>query len=710
MEHRDKSYVWLLIVLVGLLLTVQSAVAQDVPTFRIGVLDSENGHISNGARLAVREINAAGGIRGADGTMFNLELVIEPSNQGLNLETAVQNLQPSGIVAVLGPETSDEALNGAVTIESLGLPVLTPATDDTIIATDASGLLFRSRAQEAVMGQALADYLIEEFDLTAIATVQLDVTSTASVVDFTTSATTLGVTPEPAITLTSPEDLTGIITDLVEANPAVIATFGPPDLAATLYSSLRSQEWTGVFAYNQAFDPIFHASVPFAELSGIIAVGTWSFNAPDPMSARFLDDFVRTYGELPGEVEAASYDSVKLIADALSQPGDLRENLANAPETAGLQGVLNADELAEGELSNNAVIVRLGELGAPEVLAHYQGSERLPVTVVPLVTVTPAPPTAAPEEVVLTVTQPFQNVFAGPGENYGILGQLTQNETATVVGADINYTWVVINFRGQQGWVLASQVNIAGDLRSVPVVATPPLAITATPSPVPSVDLIIVSASITPNPIVPNQNFTVNVTVGNIGNAPAGAFAVAGTFPPANVYLTGQVPGLGAGQSAAVALSGIMNGTGTYTASLQIDANNQVQESTAGEQNNTYNISYTLDIGILNQGTATLNLGDTLDLEGNAVQGDVNWNSDGGTLGLKAIFGSRLGLLGTVDPNTVNYQMINPGAMNRDSITRGELNPGTVVGIITADGHRGWMQVSAVSDTQIGLVYRVYNG
>ena len=106
------------------------------------------------------------------------------------------------------------------------------------------------------------------------------------------------------------------------------------------------------------------------------------------------------------------------------------------------------------------------------------------------------------------------------------------------------------------------------------------------------------------------------------------------------------MPGLGAGQSTTLTLSGILNGTGTYTASLQIDANNQVNEGPVGEQNNLYNINYTLDIGVLNQGTATLNLGDTLDLEGNAVQGDVNWNNDGGTLGLKAIFGAHLGLLG----------------------------------------------------------------
>jgi hypothetical protein len=113
---------------------------------------------------------------------------------------------------------------------------------------------------------------------------------------------------------------------------------------------------------------------------------------------------------------------------------------------------------------------------------------------------------------------------------------------------------------------------------------------------------------------------------------------------------------------------------------------------------------------VLNSGSATLNLGDTLDLEGNLAQGDVNWNNDGGTLGLKAIFGARLGVMGNGDFNAVTYDSINPGITTRDNIPRSEMSVGTLIGIVTADGHRGVMQVTAVTDTQLGLNYRVYNG
>jgi len=714
-----------------MLLALQGVSAQNQPVFNIGVLDNERGSISNGARLAVQEIDAAGGVKGADGTMFQLALVIEPSNSGSTLEQAVQDLKTANVEAVLGPETTDEVVNGMAVLQSLGVPVITPATGDTLLTTDTSGLIFRSRAADALQGQALASYLISDYKLSPVATVQLDVASTASVVGFTTAASTLGVTPQPALILHDASEVSSSVTQLINADPAVVVAFGSPESAAALYNGLRTGAWKGLFAYNGAFDPAFRQTVPFDQLNGIVAVTTWPFTADDLASTTFLNSYIHAYGELPDAITAASYDSVKLIASALGQAGNLRDNLANAPEIPGVQGVLKAKDISANELSNNVAIVRLGELGAPLVLARYQGNQRLPSvgivtpvataaatlipTLVPTLIPTLIPPTATLQGVTITIKQPMQNVRTGPGNQYDILGQMQQGEQAAVTGASLDYTWVVINFRGTQGWLAGYLATVTGDLRSVPVIPAPPTPVpqfTATPSVAPTTDLIIVSASMSPNPVLPNQTFTVTITVGNIGNVAAGPFVVAGTFPPNNLYLVNSLPGLAAGQSATIQLSGVLSGSGTYTVGLLMDANNQVNEGTVGEQNNLYNLTYTLgtaSVAVLNQGSGTLNLGDTLDLEGNRAQGDVNWNSDGGTTGLKGIFGAKLAIL-SLDYNSATYDQINSSSITRDSIARSELSNGTVIGIITADGHHGIMQVTNVSDTQIALNYRVYNG
>src|SRR5664279_3325031 len=105
MQRKDGSKLWLFFGVIGLLLlALQGVSAQTQPVFHIGVLDDPRGAISDGARLAVNEINAAGGVRGADGTTFTLNLLIVPQNAGSTLDQAVATLKAGNVIAVLGPE------------------------------------------------------------------------------------------------------------------------------------------------------------------------------------------------------------------------------------------------------------------------------------------------------------------------------------------------------------------------------------------------------------------------------------------------------------------------------------------------------------------------------------------------------------------------------------------------------------------------------
>ena len=139
------------------------------PVFRIGVLDEQAGQISNGARLAVEEINAAGGAQGADGTFFQLELIVQP---GTDLTDAVANLNQASVIAVLGPETTNEVVSNLAILQALNVPVLTPATGDTIIPSDTTGRIFLSRATDVYEARALANYVITDLGFQRIATIQ----------------------------------------------------------------------------------------------------------------------------------------------------------------------------------------------------------------------------------------------------------------------------------------------------------------------------------------------------------------------------------------------------------------------------------------------------------------------------------------------------------------------------------------------------------
>jgi hypothetical protein len=106
------------------------------------------------------------------------------------------------------------------------------------------------------------------------------------------------------------------------------------------------------------------------------------------------------------------------------------------------------------------------------------------VTASPSPTVTPTPVTAPPQPTAVATATPTPgvavvkpgpaqglNVRAGPGTDYPVLATLRAGSRLTLVGRNAEGQWVqVCCVAGDKpGWVLAELVDLAADLRSLPV-------------------------------------------------------------------------------------------------------------------------------------------------------------------------------------------------------------------------------------------------
>jgi ABC-type branched-subunit amino acid transport system substrate-binding protein len=222
-QHYTQRSILLFVLI--LLIGIYSGYAQTSPVFRIGVLDAPTGALARGAQLAVSEINQAGGVVGADGTVFQLQLVIQSPD---DMQFALSNILQARVIAVIGPSDPALMLTNRQALADLGVPILTAAADDTIIANDNTQRIFRIRAQEILQGQALASYLLRDLGAATIATVQLDVNSTASVVGFTRSLNQLGINPSQQFLLTETTSLQQIVLNVVTSMPQFVAAFGAP--------------------------------------------------------------------------------------------------------------------------------------------------------------------------------------------------------------------------------------------------------------------------------------------------------------------------------------------------------------------------------------------------------------------------------------------------------------------------------------------------
>lgn len=710
----------LLAVFILVLIVIPLTFAQITPTFRIGVLDSEFGSVAKGARLAVQQINESGGVTGADGTQFRLELVVQPID---DIVTSVANLGQADVIAVLGPEASEDVLGNSAMISQLNVPILTPAQDDSIIALDETGRILRTRAQEIILGRALASYLVNDLNMSQISTVQLDLQSTGGVFGLTRALSALGIQPQRSFILEQDTQLEDLVEQISTANTPFVAVYGPPATARILYSELRNAGWSGRFIYNQANDPLFHNNLPVELQTGIIGATTWLYSVERQLSEQFVIEYLRLFGEIPSASAAATYDGVRMIASAIQRPGNLLDNLNQLSSFDGVQGDLSPATMPRGELSDHAIVFQIGVYAAPEVVARYAGNQRLPLTDTDdddginggIIPPTPTPqPTATPDGVTVTITSAVQNVRTGPGLNYDVLGQLQRGDQVRVIGTSLSADWVVIDFRGQQGWMATYLLDVFGNLNTVSIISPPPTPTprpaTPTPTAAPQADIIITNA--VPSRITMNTPFSVVVTVRNQGSLAAGAFAVAATFEPGGAYTGVNIAGLAAGQETNITLTGTINGaTGPQQVTIIADLNNQVDEGVAGEANNSnYIMNYIADRGVLVTSSVTLGVGGQIDLDTPSGTIDLNWDGNQ----LTALNGAQIYVMSNVQNlESVHYDLINVS-------TNSSPIPGTVlnnayVGFVTntGDQRRGVIRVDNVvisgATGQITITYRTYN-
>lgn len=703
--------------------------AQGQPTFRIGVLDGPNGSLTTGATLAMNQINAAGGIRGADGQNYQLVAVAQGPDVFGSLSTAISNLSNAGVTAIIGPidGASVEANIGALL--ALNVPILTPAIGDTLLANDTSDMIFRTRAAERLLGQALAEIIVRDFNITDIQTVVLDATGTGGQVGFSLAARDLG-RQLGAATIFDPsrENINGLVQRVMQRPPQAVVIYGEATLANEFYIGLKNARFGGIVSYGGTDDPAFRAGLTPDQVEGIISAQSWSFALTDVASSEFVLDFARATGNVPRTLEAAGYDSVLLIAAALQRPDTLQNSLLALSGIQGTQGILAPARLPTGETSDNTAVVQYLGLGGSQVLARFaggirvqnQGEENRPPVVIS--TPTPRPtntpvPTPTLDGVYATVVSQALNVRTGPSTIYDVLGQLRNAEQVRLIGTSLDGQWGVINFRGLQGWIsLAPNLaSVIGDLRTLPVVATPPTPTpgpTSTPAPTATLstaDIVIVGAA--PSVLTWNTLNNVSVSVLNGGGVQSGQFAVAASFDPGGIFsgVTVSSPGLGAGQSTVINLPVTLTGTtGFYSTTIVADLNNEVNEGSGEANNGAFLFNYKLDHGTASAGQITLNSGLGINLDG--VGGDDLVFNNGNMSAPGACnpnVASCIGAL-TVGLNfdTAHFDAIT--AANGVTLNAIGLAFGQTVGFITDGGKRGVLRIDAVSAGSVTFSYRVY--
>lgn len=135
-------------------------------TIKLGILCSltgnsqtNGGYAQQGAKMAVEEINAAGGINGKQ-----IELVIE--DDGGKADTAINaynKLQSQKVVAIVGPMLSSLALAMDQNVQTGKIPLLIGATSAALTDNIDNPYFHRLRCSDTIMAEVAASYAVSNY-------------------------------------------------------------------------------------------------------------------------------------------------------------------------------------------------------------------------------------------------------------------------------------------------------------------------------------------------------------------------------------------------------------------------------------------------------------------------------------------------------------------------------------------------------------------
>jgi branched-chain amino acid transport system substrate-binding protein len=331
-------------------------------TIRIGVLVPLSGtnaefgnNMLNAYKLAVSEINAAGGVLGK-------QLVLVEADDGADPGIAVlaaDRIISSNVDFVVGGYASGATIPTLQQFHDAGLLMLISAANSTqITAQGLPHFMINSPGSHAVV--SLAD-LCRYLGVTSAALIHQGCSYSQDLADL--SAAEL---PRHGIDIATVEvmaagtpDVSAIVTNIRNSGADFVYWCGYPADGSNVIRQLRQGGFEGYIAVGDG-----SASIELIEFSGEAGEGVYVTSPPFVEFAqggeKFVADYIAMFGDSPGTYDTLCYDTIYLLKAAIEKAGSIETSAVHDAvqgiEFKGLSGLIRFTPEREPELSNFIVL------------------------------------------------------------------------------------------------------------------------------------------------------------------------------------------------------------------------------------------------------------------------------------------------------------------------------------------------------------------
>jgi len=313
----------------------------------------------NGARMAIDELNAAGGIKAGDKT-YKLDLQAEDDKADPKEGTiAAQKIVDSGAVAVVGHLNSGTSIPASKLYSDAGMTQISPSATNPKLTEQGFKTTFRVVANDNQQGAVLANYAANEMKAKSIAIID-DRTAygqgLADVVERVAKEKGLKIVARE-FTTDKATDFNAILTKIRARKPDVVMYGG---MDATAGPMAKQMKQLGIKAPMLAGDGV--CSPEFIKLAGDASGALTCSMAGEAVEKlakgeEFKTKYKAKFGQDVQVYSPYSYDAVYVIADAIKRAGkaDRAAITAAMPATnyTGLTGTIAFDE--KGDIKNGAI-------------------------------------------------------------------------------------------------------------------------------------------------------------------------------------------------------------------------------------------------------------------------------------------------------------------------------------------------------------------
>lgn len=274
------------------------------------------------ARLAVEEINADGGIRGAE---LSLQQLDDHSDPAQAARAARELIEKDDVMAVLGPTFSNSAAEAHPLADELGVAMLATSNTGPGIVGDCPypcELVFRDSLGEeqaipanvesftasAEVDSAVVVYPREDPFGKSTAEIAAEALDAEGIEDLVKVAVAPPSTPQAA--------RAAIGTALAGRPDAVFITASSGEVAAALIDGARDDGFKGEILGGNAFNSALAAASAGRQGEGARSSAAWYEGSEDQPNIDFIDAYRERYGEDPDQFAAQAYTGVLLLAEA----------------------------------------------------------------------------------------------------------------------------------------------------------------------------------------------------------------------------------------------------------------------------------------------------------------------------------------------------------------------------------------------------------